>query len=194
MDSLFRKSRKAEQKTSGHVEQNLEAILAMHVSAEQAATRPQKMVEKLVATVAVPAFLIGTMLTIGAWVALNLALLYMHRHVLDHPPFGGMQAVVSLLSLTVAMLVVITQNRQGKVAELNARLDLQVNLLVDQKVSKIIKLLEEMRSDSPTLANRRDHEAEALQEAVDPENLAARIADKLSSSLSDAIEDAVDNG
>src|SRR5579862_2366093 len=97
---------------------------------------------------------------------------------LDRPPFGWLQTTASLIALVMTSVVVITQNRQGKVAERNAHIDLQVNLLVDQKAGKIIQLLEEMRTDSPTLRNRHDAEAQELQETFDPGHVASVIAEK----------------
>jgi uncharacterized membrane protein len=189
MESQVTNDREVEQKAPAQVEQNLEALVALHAAAEEAVTRQQRAVERLVSRLAVPSFLLGVLIVVAIWVGVNLFLQAVGRGAWDNPPFAWLQTLVSLLSFVVTMVVVITQNRLGKVADLNAHLDLQVNLLVDQKVSKVIQLLEEMRTDLPMLANRRDHKAEEFQEAVDPANLATLITDKLSS-ISDISEEA----
>ena len=77
-------------------------------------------------------------------------------------------------------IVLITQNRQGKAADINEHLHLQIELLVDQKAAKIIQLLEEMRRDMPNVRDRVDAEAK-LQIAIDPGQVAATIAEQLAS-------------
>ena len=66
-------------------------------------------------------------------------------------------------------VVLMSQNRQGKLAERRALLDLQVNLLSEQKVVKLIYLIEELRQDLPIVHNREDPEAEAMKAALDPQ-------------------------
>jgi uncharacterized membrane protein len=65
-------------------------------------------------------------------------------------------------------LVLITANRQTRNAEERSHLDLQVNLLAEHKVAKLIGLVEELRRDLPMVRNRVDREADVMQEAVDP--------------------------
>jgi len=43
-----------------------------------------------------------------------------------------------------------------------------LNLLTEQKVTKLIHLLEELRRDLPMVADRHDSEAFALQRHTDP--------------------------
>ena len=66
------------------------------------------------------------------------------------------------------IFVLTTQNRQAKLAEQRAHLDLQINLLSEQKAAKIISLLEELRHDLPNVRDRVDQAAEAMKEAADP--------------------------
>ena len=63
----------------------------------------------------------------------------------------------------------ITQNRQGRLSEQRAHLDLQINLLAERKITKIIALLEELRRDSPTIKDRYDGVAEAMEHPADPQ-------------------------
>ena len=165
------------------VDQNVDAVLAMHNAEELAMSRHQRAIERMVSAIAVPGFLFAILGAIILWIGLNLGLMASGHRPLDHPPFGWLQTTATLVALVMTSVVVITQNRQGKVAERNAHVDLQVNLLVDQKAAKIIQLLEEMRADSPTLRNRKDSEAEELQIAFDPGHVATIIAEKSSAMI-----------
>lgn len=55
------------------------------------------------------------------------------------------------------------------IASQHSHLDLQVDLLADEKNSKIIRMLEELRRDLPNVHNRADPEAEELSKPTDTE-------------------------
>jgi uncharacterized membrane protein len=95
-----------------------------------------------------------------------------------------MQGVVGLYGAIVMTMVLTTQNRQQRLAEQRAYLDLQVNLIAEQKAAKLIALLEELRRDMPTVRNRRDSEAEDMAQAVD--------AGEVLSDLEETLETAAD--
>jgi len=104
-----------------------------------------------------------------SWIAFNLVAVRVgFERAPDPPPFNGLQGIVSILALLVTTMVLTTQNRQAKQAERRAELDLQVNLRAEQKVTKVIALLEELRRDLPVVPNRDDPVALAMTEAVDP--------------------------
>jgi uncharacterized membrane protein len=50
-----------------------------------------------------------------------------------------------------------------------------VTLLVEQKVTKVIALIEELRRDLPSVQNRVDSQAEAMQEVVDPQTVLSAL-------------------
>ncbi|MDZ4697283.1 MAG: hypothetical protein SGI86_19250 [Deltaproteobacteria bacterium] len=47
-------------------------------------------------------------------------------------------------------------------------LDLEVNLCTELKISKLIALVEELRLDMPSVRNRVDLQANAMQTTLDP--------------------------
>lgn len=87
---------------------------------------------------------------------------------IDPPPFFWLQGAVSLSALLMTTLVLITENRQARSVEQRSHLDLQVNVLAEHKIAKLIALLEELRRDLPMVRDRVDQEAESMQEALDP--------------------------
>ncbi|HEY3779561.1 MAG TPA: DUF1003 domain-containing protein [Fimbriimonadaceae bacterium] len=161
------------------VEQNIQAILDLQNNEEFAWTRHHRLVEKIVNFISVPAFLFAIFAAVLVWIGVNSGLVLSGKSAPDPPPFAWLQIVVSVAALVMTSAVLITQRRQGKLSDRNAHLDLQVNLLVEQKTAKIIALLEEMRVDSPHLRNRVDSEAEALKVSVDPAIVATAISEKL---------------
>ena len=89
-------------------------------------------------------------------------------HPLDPPPFYWLQGLVGLGALLTTTTVLTAQNRQTYDAQQRGQLELQVNLLAEQKIAKLIALVEELRRDLPTVRNRVDQEADVMQEPVDP--------------------------
>jgi uncharacterized membrane protein len=85
-------------------------------------------------------------------------------------------------------MVLITQNRQAKLIERRMHLDLQVNLLTEQKTAKLIELLEELRRDLPNVRNRRDSEAEVMQHAAGPLEVIAVLEAQALEAVRDAAQ------
>ena len=81
----------------------------------------------------------------------------------------------SVAALLMTTMVLTTQNRQVRHGDQRAHLDLQVNLLAEQKIAKVISLLEEPRRDLPSVANRTDLVAEAMTEPVSPDNVISAL-------------------
>ena len=54
----------------------------------------------------------------------------------------------------------------------------QVNLLTEQKVTKLIHLIEELRRDMPMVRDRHDPQSKALQERTDPLKVLSAIEER----------------
>jgi uncharacterized membrane protein len=116
-----------------------------------------------------------TLAVASAWIALNLAAPALSMPVFDPPPFSRLQGAIGLFALLMTTMVLATQNRQVRDAEQRSHLDLQVNLLAEQKVAKLIALVEELRRDLPNVLDRKDALADAMSNAVDPAAIVAAL-------------------
>ncbi len=85
------------------------------------------------------------------------------------PPFDLQEMGIDIASLLIATGVLVQQNRQDKLAEQRSHLILQINLLTEQKIAKLIELMEELRTDLPNIRARYDWEAQIMQQATDPQ-------------------------
>ncbi len=77
-----------------------------------------------------------------------------------------------------SLVVLVGQNREAQLEAQRARLHLQVSMLAEQKITKLIALVEELRRDSPSVFNRHDHEAERMQRATDPQAFLGVLKDQ----------------
>jgi uncharacterized membrane protein len=149
------------------IDQNIERVAAAQ-RREWATARPsQRRVERLSRIIGRPAYLIVLAAVIALWVGFNFASHLVGHASWDPPPFPLLDSVMTFLSLITTTTVLIAQTRQSKLEQQHSHLDLQVNLLTEQKVTKLIHLLEELRKDMPMVKDRHDPQAAALQEHTD---------------------------
>jgi uncharacterized membrane protein len=70
---------------------------------------------------------------VAVWVLINVVSPLYGVAPFDPAPYYWLQGIVGLGAWLTATIVLITQTRQGKLAEQRAHLELQVNLLAEQK-------------------------------------------------------------
>jgi uncharacterized membrane protein len=111
----------------------------------------------------------------GLWVALNTFATLSGRLAPDPPPYNWLQLLFSVTSLVIAVMILISQSRADRFANLREQMTLEATLLTEQKTRKIIELLEELRRDSPGVRDREDVEADQMAAKADPHDVLAVI-------------------
>ncbi len=150
------------------LDQDIETIVALRLRAERTVTPDQRLIEKITSFLGRPMAVYLILLFIALWILVNVFHRFLGFGIFDSPPFPWLQDLVSMSALLMTVIVLTTQNRQGKLTEQRRHLDLQITLLTERKVSKTIELLEELRRDLPLVKNRVDPEADVMKEPVDP--------------------------
>jgi uncharacterized membrane protein len=150
-----------------HIHQNIDSIAEFHQREHQKIGTPQRWLEAFSGFIARPLYLLAMVSLIAIWIGINALAPILGWRAFDPPPFTWLQGALTLAALVTTTVVLIAQNRQAKLENQRAHLDLQVNLLTEQKVTKLIHLLEELRRDLPMVRNRHDPEAAVLQQRTD---------------------------
>jgi uncharacterized membrane protein len=150
------------------ISQNIEAIVALHTKAERNLSRHQRWVETVTHFFSRPAFLYMIVAFVLLWTLPNVVPKRWNLRRFDPPPFSQLGFVMSFSSLLVTVGVLIKQDRQEKLTEQRTHLSLQLSLLSEQKIAKLIALVEELRRDLPNVKDRIDSEAEIMQQVADP--------------------------
>jgi uncharacterized membrane protein len=148
--------------------QDVATVAALRVRNERHLSRHQQWVERFTARVGRPRTVYIVAASTAAWTAANVLAPRFGYAAVDPPPFDGLQGVIGFLALLVTTAVLITQSRQTRDFEQRAELELQVNLLAEQKIAKLIALVEELRRDIPSVSDRVDPLAERMKEPIDP--------------------------
>ena len=162
---------------SDHIDQNIQSVAALHERAREGLSRSQRRMERLGMFVGRPAYLISLSAVIVLWALANLLVARLGFRAWDPPPFAWLQGFLSLTALVTSTIILIAQNRQTNLERQRAHLDLQVNLLTEQKVTKLIHLVEELRRDLPMVRDRHDPQAASMQKPADADEVLAALAD-----------------
>ena len=165
----------ATESLADHIDQNIDAVVALQKREWDSVGASQRRLESISRFVGRPLYMVGLLCVVAAWVGFNLAAAVFHRVPFDPPPFAWLDTVLSLVALLTTTVVLIAQNRQTKLAQQRSHLDLQVNMLTEQKVTKVIHLLEELRRDLPFVVDRHDAQATLMQEGADAEQVLSAL-------------------
>jgi uncharacterized membrane protein len=147
---------------------NVEVISNHQDQQQQKATAHQRGLDKIAAVFGQPQFLYFQIVLFTVWGA--------YSHLADQnilpqifPLFDLSEKWLEVSGLLISTGVLIYQNRQEELSEERSQLALQINLLTEQKIAKLIALVEELRTDLPNVKNRDDLEAEVMKQATDPQ-------------------------
>jgi|CZKU01.1.fsa_nt_gi uncharacterized membrane protein len=151
-----------------HVSENIETIAQLNAASASRISRHQRAIEALTGQLGRPRALYMLVGAAAVWVIYNAATRWTGWPAVDHPPFYGLQGVLTAYAAVVATTVLTAQNRLNHEADRRAHLDLQLSLIAEQKATKIISLLEELRRDLPNVRDRKDAVAEAMQQRANP--------------------------
>jgi uncharacterized membrane protein len=151
-----------------HIEHTVQAIAILHEAHEKRATPLQRLVDEMTATVARPAFVGAVTVVVVAWIAGNLLLQRLLGWRIDPPDFPLLHIAGELSAIYITALILISQRRREELSELREQLNLELAIMTELKVAKLIALNEEMRRDNPQLHDRVDPQAEAMAMPADP--------------------------
>lgn len=152
---------------SEQVVKNIEKIVGFQVKQEQKLPLHDRIIEKVAAFFGKSKFLYLQLSFFLSWIICTQIAPELLPFGL--PPFQVQEMGIDVAALLIATGVLVQQTRQDRLAEQRSHLILQINLLTEQKIAKLIELIEELREDLPTIRDREDLEARIMQEATDPQ-------------------------
>jgi uncharacterized membrane protein len=117
-------------------------------------------------------FLYFHVIWFGFWIMANVGALGFTPF--DPFPFGLLTTAVSLEAIFLSTFVLISQNRQAQLADRRAELDLQVNLLAEYEMTRVLTLVDSM-AKKLGCDDCDDEELAELKEDVKPEELLTEL-------------------
>ena len=160
---------------AGIVERNISTILAVREEFERNKSRQDRAADAITAFSGSIPFVCVHVIWFGLWILLNLG--WPGLRPFDPFPFGLLTMIVSLEAIFLATFVLISQNRMTLVADQRADLDLQIDLLSEYEITRILTLVDAM-ADRMGIKEAGDPELDQLKEEVGPEMVLKGIEDR----------------
>jgi uncharacterized membrane protein len=167
-----------------HVAETIQAIALLHAEHHRKSTIAERLVDQATAAVGHPIFLLTLLGAAGLWMAANAFVTLNGGAAPDPPPYGWLELALTVVALVIAVMILTSQSRADRFANLREQMTLEATLLTEQKTGKIIALLEELRRDSPGVRDREDAEADQMSTRADPHDVLAVIEDAKQEQLS----------
>ncbi len=118
-------------------------------------------------------FLIANCLWFAVWIVINLGLIHGLR-AFDPFPFGLLTMIVSLEAIVLAIVVLISQNRAARIADLREEVALQVDVISEREITKLLELTVKLLREEG-VAISRDEELRAMLQATDTDMLTEQL-------------------
>jgi uncharacterized membrane protein len=185
------------------VRKNTAAIAEMQQKITEARTLGGRLADAITDFTGSLAFVYIHVVWFGLWVLLNIGLIHIpHISEFDPFPFGLLTMIVSLEAIFLSTFVLISQNRLAEASEKRAELDLQVNLLAEQKATKVLEMLDQITEQLDQMSSRfnfkPDPEVKALKVSPEPQEVLQVIEEtvkddpKETRKVREAVEDITD--
>lgn len=97
----------------------------------------------------------------------------------DPYPFNLLTMIVSMEGVLISTFVLIKQNRMSQMADRRSHLDLQINLLTEKEVTKLIQMLDRVSAHLGIEAEVADDETRELGEVTAVDTLAHELEERL---------------
>jgi uncharacterized membrane protein len=160
------------------VRQNIETIIQLETEHGRQIPTHHRIIERIAASFGQPKFLYAQIVFFSTWwLCSHLSSLGILPK--NFPKFNLRSDGLNVASLLITTGVLVYQSRQEQLAEERSHLMLQIDLLTEQKIVKLIALVEELRTDLPNVRNRIDTEAEEMQQPIDPQALLIALKESL---------------
>lgn len=149
------------------VERNIHALLARQQQENAQRGLQDKIADAVTKFTGSMTFVFLHMLLFGGWVVINLGWTPLPRF---DPSFVILAMVASVEAIFLSTFVLITQNRMAAMADKRANLDLQIGLLAEHEITRILKLVA-MIAERDGVSLDEVPELEELAEDVQPETV-----------------------
>lgn len=173
-DQLKSDSVKYSTNLSEIVRRNVETIANIEKAAHDSRTSVDRIADQIASFCGSIQFLWVHCIWFVLWLGVNSLPMFKHSLRFDPPPFGILTLIVSLEAIFLSTFILISQNRQQKIADSRNQLDLQINLLAEQESSEVIvmlaKVLDHLGIDMPSGnsgALQKDTDAVKLAESIE---------------------------
>jgi uncharacterized membrane protein len=155
------------------VDRNVRALLLHRQEQQGSRSRQERIADAVTRFTGSMRFVYIHLVVFGTWIAINLGWLPLVSRF--DPSFVVLAMVASVEAIFLSTFVLISQNRMAALADKRADLDLQVSLLAEHEITRLITLVTAMaermgidQADDPELSElSRDVRPEKVMETME---------------------------
>jgi uncharacterized membrane protein len=122
------------------IKRNIETIEQHRLEAEQSKSTQDHIADAITWFSGSLPFVYFHVVLFAVWILANLEI--GGFPAFDPYPFGMLTTIVSLEAIFLSTFVLVSQNRQAAIADRRTELDLQINLLTEYEVTRILTLVD----------------------------------------------------
>jgi uncharacterized membrane protein len=172
MSSRTRLGRTTSPDLANVVDRNIEALLRHRQKEEVNRRAQERLADAITRFTGSMRFVYIHLLLFGAWILINSGIVAGIPRF--DPSFVILAMVASVEAIFLSTFVLISQNRMAALADKRAELDLQVSLLAEHEITRVITLVAAM-AEQMGIDAARDPELEELAQDVAPEKVMDRM-------------------
>ncbi len=154
------------------LERNIQALQQRRQREEVEATTEERVADAITRFTGSMRFVYLHLVFFGFWIAANLG--WMPGVPRWDPTFVVLAMIASVEAIFLSTFVLISQNRMSMVASKRADLDLQISLLTEHEVTKLVALVSSI-ADHIGIRTEVDPELDTIKQDVAPEAVLDRI-------------------
>lgn len=162
-------------KSAEYIRSNIARLSAIREQSRRKRSVEQKASDAITMLAGSMAFVYLHVVWFGVWIAVNVGLLGVEPF--DPFPFGLLTMIVSLEAIFLSTFVLISQNRMMAEADDRAELDLEINLLAEHEITRVLRIVDAI-GDHLGLAASSDAELEGLERDIEPDALLRQIEER----------------
>ena len=157
---------------AGVVDRNIRALVEREQEQERRRGLQDRIADAITRFAGSMRFVYLHLLLYGGWIVVNLGWLPIRPF---DPTFVVLAMVASVEAIFISTFVLISQNRMAALADRRADLDLQISLLAEHEISRVIALVRSI-AERMGMEEAEDPELTELARDVEPASLMDRIS------------------
>jgi len=145
---------------------NIETLRRRRADEDERAALDEKLARAITCFAGSMRFVYVHAVLYGAWIVVNLGAV--PGITPWDPSFVVLAMIASVEAIFLSTFILITQNRMAAAAQRRAELDLQVSLLAEAEITKLVELVS-MIAERMNVSTAEQHELEEMKQRVAPE-------------------------
>jgi uncharacterized membrane protein len=156
------------------VERNISTILKLRLKEEAQKTTQDRIADAITTFSGDMKFVYLHAILFAGWMLVNTGKFGIHPW--DPYPYNLLTMTVSLEAIFLSTFVLVSQNRMGAAADKRADLDLQINLLAEHEITRLLILTNAIATKLGVDTDEKASDLDQLEREVTPDEVLKEIA------------------